>query len=321
MKRIAVVASIVAVLLSPVAVVRADELKVLSAATIRFGLKDVGDNFTRMTGTKLVITFGSAGGVKTKLEKGEPVDVVILPKPDIAALAKAGKIAPDSVHDIARTALSIAVRKGQPKPDISSLAGVKEALLSAKMIAYYDAAAGGADGVIAERDFARLGIVNEVAAKAKLWKSVQEVTDERSADLLINWQPPLLSKAADYEFAYAGVHANADEKGTPFLIAIEANGTTTKRVDQLSEGTRDQLFLALRLVMLEDYAAKAPALPFIADDLLQTFDDYGRTANALAALADLSQHMQVIVLSHHRQLIDAAHGLPGGIVNVCELAS
>jgi molybdate transport system substrate-binding protein len=93
MKRIAVVASIVAVLLSPVAVVRADELKVLSAATIRFGLKDVGDNFTRMTGTKLVITFGSAGGVKTKLEKGEPVDVVILPKPDIAALAKAGKIA------------------------------------------------------------------------------------------------------------------------------------------------------------------------------------------------------------------------------------
>src|SRR6202040_4358261 len=81
MKRIAVVASIVAVLLSPVAVVRADELKVLSAATMRFGLKDVGDNFTRITGTKLAITFGSAGGVKTKLEKGEPVDVVILPKP------------------------------------------------------------------------------------------------------------------------------------------------------------------------------------------------------------------------------------------------
>ena len=175
MKRIAVVASIVAVLLSPVAVVRADELKVLSAATMRFGLEDVGDNFTRMTGKKLAITFGSAGGVKTKLEKGESVDVVILPKPDIAALAKAGKIAPDSVHDIARTALSIAVRKGQPKPDISSLAGVKEALLAAKMIAYYDAAAGGADGVIVERDVARLGIVNEVAAE--LWISTPSETE------------------------------------------------------------------------------------------------------------------------------------------------
>lgn len=165
MKRIAVVASIVAVLLSLVPVARAEELKVLSAGTMHFALKDVGDNFTRRTGTKLAITFGSAGGVKTKLEKGEPVDVVIL-----------------------------------PKPDISSLAAVKEALLAAKTIAYYDAAAGGADGVLAERGFARLGIANEIAAKAKLWKSLQEVIAEKSADLLVGWQPPLLSKAADYEF-------------------------------------------------------------------------------------------------------------------------
>ena len=200
MRRIAVLASITAVQLLLVPLARADELKVLSAGTMHFALKDVGDNFTRMTGTKLAITFGSAGGVRTKLEKGEPVDVVILPKPDVAALAKAGKIAPDSVHDIARTALSIAVRKGQAKPDISSLAGVRQALLAAKMIAYFGAAAGGADGVLAERDFARLGIVKEVAAKAKLWKSVQEVIDEKSADLLVGWQPPLLSKAADYEF-------------------------------------------------------------------------------------------------------------------------
>jgi hypothetical protein len=110
--------------------------------------------------------------------------------------------------------------------------------------------------------------------------------------------------------AYAGVTVDEDEKGTPFLVAIEANRTTTKRVAELSEGTRDQLFLALRLVMLQDYTQKAPALPFIADDLLQTFDDYSRTTHALAALADLSHHTQVIVLSHHRQLIELARSLP-----------
>jgi len=200
MKRIAVLASIAAMLLSLVAVARADELKVLSAGTMHFALKDVGDNFTRKTGTKIAITYGGAGKIRSDVEKGEPADVVILPKPGIAALARAGKIAPDSVHEIARTELSIAVRKGQPKPDISSLAGVKQALLAAKTIAYYAAAAGGADGVLAERDFARLGIANEVAAKAKLWKSVQEVIAEKNADLLVGWQPPLLSKAADYEF-------------------------------------------------------------------------------------------------------------------------
>jgi molybdate transport system substrate-binding protein len=200
MKRIAVLASIAAMQLSLVSVARADELKVLSAGTMHFALQDVRDNFTRMTGTKVAITYGGAGKIKSEVEQGEPADVVILPKPDIAVLVKAGKIAPDSVHDIARTALSIAVRKGQPKPDISSLAAVKEALLAAKTIAYYDAAAGGADGALAERGFARLGITHEVAVKAKLWKSVQEVIAEKNADLLVGWQPPLLSKAPDYEF-------------------------------------------------------------------------------------------------------------------------
>jgi uncharacterized protein YhaN len=121
--------------------------------------------------------------------------------------------------------------------------------------------------------------------------------------------------------AYTGVAADEDEKGAPFLLAIEAGGKTEKRIDQLSDGTRDQLFLALRLVMVEDYARKAPALPFIADDLLQTSDDYGRTANALAALSDLSRHVQVIVLSHHRQMVEIARALPEHTVNVCDLAA
>jgi uncharacterized protein YhaN len=121
--------------------------------------------------------------------------------------------------------------------------------------------------------------------------------------------------------AYCGIDADEDEKGAPFLVALEAGASRTKRVAQLSEGTRDQLFLALRLVMRQDYAQRAPAPPFIADDLLQTFDDYSRTANALAALADLSQHAQVIALSHHRRLADAARGFPEGIISVCDLAA
>lgn len=52
-----------------------------------------------------------------------------------------------------------------------------------------------------------------------------------------------------------------------------------KRVDPPSEGFRDQLFLTLRLVMIEGYAAETPPLPLVADDLLQTFDD-DRTAYA-----------------------------------------
>jgi molybdate transport system substrate-binding protein len=199
MKKIAVAVAIAAVLLLQGAAARADELKVLSAGIMHFALKDAGDNFTRMTGTTLAVTYDSAGNVKSKFEKGEPADVVILPKPDFAALVKAKKIAADSVRPIARTALAVAVRKGQPKPDISSLAAVKKALLAAKSIAYYDPAAGGADGILIRRGLVRLGIAKQVAAKAKLWKSVQDALDEKSADMIVGWQPPLLAKAADYD--------------------------------------------------------------------------------------------------------------------------
>ena len=102
------------------------------------------------------------------------------------------------------------------------------------------------------------------------------------------------------------------------LLACDGAGDE-KQIDQLSEGTRDQLYLALRLVAIEDHAASgAPALPFIADDILQTFDD-GRALAAFHALATLSAHTQVIVLTHHDHLAVIAGLLPAGIARIQHL--
>ena len=92
------------------------------------------------------------------------------------------------------------------------------------------------------------------------------------------------------------------------LLAHEAGGAE-KHVGELSEGTRDQLYLALRLVAVEDHVRDAPALPFVADDILQTFDDT-RARAALEALVGLSQHVQVILLTHHPHLLTLARDLP-----------
>ncbi len=106
------------------------------------------------------------------------------------------------------------------------------------------------------------------------------------------------------------VTAGENAKGETILRAAErAANEPSKLVDQLSEGTRDQLYLALRLVAIETHVATAPPLPFIADDILQTFDD-GRARAAMRALVGLSQHVQVIVLTHHPHVLALAEGLP-----------
>jgi uncharacterized protein YhaN len=93
-----------------------------------------------------------------------------------------------------------------------------------------------------------------------------------------------------------------DEADGTTLCAVEHRWPKERRdLAELSEGTRDQLYLALRLIALGEQAASGTTLPFIADDILQTFDD-DRARAALGALLTLSEQVQVIVLTHHAHL-------------------
>lgn len=77
-------------------------------------------------------------------------------------------------------------------------------------------------------------------------------------------------------------------------------------VEGLSEGTRYQLYLALRLASLEQYLKAGPPLPLVLDDVLIHWDDE-RAQVALSVLADLSERMQVLLFTHHaRDLASAA---------------
>ena len=129
---------------------------------------------------------------------------------------------------------------------------------------------------------------------------------------------PLLNRISAVFRAITGgaQHGVAVEEsgGTQTMVAREADGVTRKPLDQLSEGTSDQLYLALRIAALEDYADAGPPLPFIADDVLQTFDD-PRTTATLYALLGLSAKVQVIALTHHRHVGELAASLPGSAVH------
>lgn len=110
---------------------------------------------------------------------------------------------------------------------------------------------------------------------------------------------------------FSELRADHDEE-KPILVAVRASSGKFVRVTGMSDGTCDQLYLALRLASVEHYLDNHPPIPFIVDDVLQRFDDR-RAAAALAAFAELAKKTQVIFFTHHRHVLDlAAEHLPTG---------
>jgi uncharacterized protein YhaN len=120
---------------------------------------------------------------------------------------------------------------------------------------------------------------------------------------------PLLARAS-YFFAkltcdrYVGFTTGFDDHGRVILLGRRKSGAEIT-VEQMSEGTRDQLYLALRLATIEQHVERSGPLPLIADDLFVNFDDQ-RAAAGFAALAEMAQNTQVIFFTHHRHLVNLA---------------
>ena len=119
----------------------------------------------------------------------------------------------------------------------------------------------------------------------------------------------LLAVAGEYLARMTGNRYRGLDYEDERLLAVR--GDTKLGLDQLSTGTRDQVYLSLRLAGLEQQARTRSALPFIADDLFASFDDE-RSRGGFAVLAEIARHTQVIFLTHHRHLLELAReALPG----------
>lgn len=110
--------------------------------------------------------------------------------------------------------------------------------------------------------------------------------------------------------AYSGLASHPAKDGE-VLVAIPAQGGS-KAAAELSKGTRFQLYLALRVAGYHEFAKNRAAPPFIADDIMETFDDF-RAEEAFRLLADMAMAGQVIYLTHHRHLCDIARAVCPGV--------
>lgn len=104
--------------------------------------------------------------------------------------------------------------------------------------------------------------------------------------------------------SFERVRADFDDHDNPVLVGVRMGGEDV-RVEGMSDGTTDQLYLALRLASLETYLKNNEPMPFIVDDILIRFDDKRATA-ALHVLAELSTKTQVIFFTHHQHLVELA---------------
>ena len=143
-------------------------LKVLSAGAAEGPLHELAPAFTRATGRKVELGFGTAGALRDRFKAGERADVIVLSAQGVAALDKEGAFLKDSIVDLGRATTGVAVRRGAARPDISTPEAFKAALLAATNVAATDPAHGGSSGIYLTGLLARMGIADAMKPKMVL---------------------------------------------------------------------------------------------------------------------------------------------------------
>jgi molybdate transport system substrate-binding protein len=139
-----------------------DELRIFGSRVTKMVVEDIGPQYEQTTGHRLVVITDVAAAMKRRIEAGEPFDLAVLVNFQADELIKKGKLEADAHADIMRAGIGVAVRRGAPVPDISTVEAFKQTLLAAKSITYLKE---GASSIYLDGLFARMGLSDALAAK------------------------------------------------------------------------------------------------------------------------------------------------------------
>lgn len=213
-------------------------IKLICTTALKTTIDDLQPRFERDSGCKLEAIYGPSAQLTKRLADGEPADVVVLTGPGIEEMVKAGKVVPSSRLDLASSQTMVGVKTGTPKPDISTIAAFKQAMLNAKSIAY-SGPGSGASGAHIVKVFEDLGILAATKGKTILGpggpaglmgnylvRGEAEIGFQQDAELMmvpgvdiVGPLPPGIALTTAFAF---GVHAAAADGGAgkalgPFL--------------------------------------------------------------------------------------------------------
>jgi molybdate transport system substrate-binding protein len=158
---------VIAALLIATCAAPAAEINAFISTAIKSATDELLPPFERANGHKIHASYAPSGALIPRFNRGEPVDVFLTDALALDQLIQQGKIAGGRI-DLARTGIGIAVRKGAPKPDVSSPEALKRALLAAKSVGHASPAGGSITGGHIMRIFEKFGIADQIAPKTKL---------------------------------------------------------------------------------------------------------------------------------------------------------
>ncbi|MCK5783683.1 MAG: hypothetical protein KAH06_04500, partial [Desulfobacterales bacterium] len=243
----------------------------------------------------------------TKIGAGVKVEELELQANEISADELPGQIEAlqqDITERINSEINSVSQKIGEIKSKIEAMDGSAKAAEAAEEM---------------EQELARIRRLTERYVRVKLASKILQQEIERYRD---ENQDPILKIASKYFSeltlgSFEGLRTDVDDKGDPILVGIRPDGAWVK-IEGMSSGTRDQLYLSLRLGTLEWRLETSEPMPFIVDDILINFDD-DRSKATLKALAELSKKNQVILFTHHGQIVNAVKKIKKADIQIHEL--
>jgi len=197
----------------------AAELKVFSTIGVKSVVEELGPKFEQATGHKLNITWSTAALLTKRVQAGEMADALILVRGNIETLLKEHKIVPGTDATLGKSSVAVAVKKGAPKPDISSPDALKKSLLAAKAITYSNPAAGGASGVYFAKQLDKMGIAEQMKGKTKF-----PPAGGFAATLLINGEADIAVQTTPELASVSGVEVVGPLPGDMAFTAVFAAG-------------------------------------------------------------------------------------------------
>lgn len=223
----------------------AADVKAFIAEVFRGPMDLIAADYEKASGNKLSVVYATAGVLRDRIRAGEPVDVTLIPRAAFDQLLAERRLLAGSEIPIGQSLISLAVRAGSAKPDISTPDAVRSTLLAARAIGYSDPAFGGAIGQHAVKVIEQLGITQELRPKTRMTRGGefhellatgevdivfgQPITVMRDPRLeLVGPLPPQLQDARNFVYIAAVTSQTADAGAARSLVQYLASPTAAR---------------------------------------------------------------------------------------------